>query len=397
MYLAHARCWCFGLMFFSPLSMVWAQEGTTLTLKLSTTLQSESNLLRLPASALATTNSAENVAVTTVGMRLNFSQSLQKFELSANLTDYKYQNFKQLSLTANSVAARWRWSVTPRINGNLAAERKQTVNSFDDLPNFNQPNERTDASTRLDTVVELAGPWRLLAGTERTSQTNQQVLVGSSDYSSHSANLGLRLDYGTGSTLTYGVKTQNGSYLNRLPNAANLFDDGFRQIDQELRLHWVATGKTNANFNLSFMERSHPNYAQRDFTGFNAGVDANWAFSGKSSLNSGYSHMLASFQTNYASFSRTHTFWLAPVWQISPKTVLSLRHARAQIEFLGDPSGSPSPARSDATQDTALSFNWQPTTQLTLGAAWQKVVRSSSLIGLDYQSTLATLSAQYSY
>ncbi len=379
-----------------------AQEASELKFSAGYTVQTDSNLFRLPAGAdapalLGQPSATERIGVASVGVHLNTTLSLQQLELDASLVDYRYQNFSYLSFAGVNYDAAWRWAVTPRWTGKLSSERKQSLNSFADYQGFTQRNQRTDTHTRLDTVYEVAGPWRLVGGLERTSQANQQALVAGGDYASTAADAGVRLLFGSGSTLTYSARAYNGSYLNRVLSPTGLYDDAFHQTDHTLRLHWVLSGKTSANAHLTRLSRSHPNFAQRDYAGFNAGASFNWAISGKSALSGGYARELSSYETGYASYAQSDRITIAPVWQISAKTLLSLRHVWAQTDYLGAPGLLSNPSRRDTTRDTTLSFTWQPYPQLSLSAALQSAARGSTLAALDYDSTQVFLSAQYSY
>jgi hypothetical protein len=203
--------------------------------------------------------------------------------------------------------------------------------------------------------------------------------------------------FGSGSSITYSERAYNGSYLNRVLSSVGLYDDSFHQTDHDLRLRWLITGKSSANFNLTRISRSHPNFAQRDYSGFNAGAGFNWTISGKLALTADYAHVLSSYETSYASYAQADRITLSPVWQISPRTLLSLRQVWSQIDYLGAPSGVASAIRRDTNRDTTLSFNWQPYQHLTLGLALQSASRGSTLTGLNYDVTVANLSAQYNY
>ena len=165
-----------------------AQEDSGLTLSASYAMQTDSNLFRLPASAnvqaqTGKSSAAEQIGVSTLGIGFNTTQSLQKFELDASVVDYRYQNFSYLSFNAINYNAAWRWSITPRFTGSVTVDRKETLNSFSDFNGFNTRNTRIDSNNRLDTVYELDGPWRLVAGVGQTKQSNEKALVAGGDYS----------------------------------------------------------------------------------------------------------------------------------------------------------------------------------------------------------------------
>ena len=256
----------------------------------------------------------------------------------------------------------------------------------------------TNVNNRLDAAYDLDGTWSISAGVSQSSQTNQQTLAAQGDYNAKSVDLGLRYAAASASALSYTLRNTNGTYLNsNLPSPAGLYDDGYQQIDSELRLHWVLSGKSVADIYTSQISRRHPNYAQRDFSGRNAGVNVNWSLTGKTVLAASWARELASYQTSTSNYSRTDRVSLGPIWQLSPKTVVRARYEAAQSDYLGSPFGPVATPRSDTTNGASLSFDWQPYQYLTISTSLENASRRSNLAGLDYESKMATVSAQFSY
>ena len=397
------RSWlCAALLVVFSSAPAWAQIEDTFKFNAAYSRHSDSNLFRLPAGVDANTligksSAAEQIGITSLGFNFNKAYSLQRFELNLSLIDYQYQNFSYLSFAAHNYDAAWRWSLTPRLRGNFTTARNETLNSFADFQGFNLRNQRTNTNTRFDGIYEIDGPWRVLGGLSQSAQTNLQPLVAEGDYSATSADLGLRYVLASGSSLSYALKTATGTYLNRVLSPAGLFDDGFNQIDNELRLHWVVSGNSSADLSAAHINRTHPHYDQRDFSGLNAAIKLNWNLTGKSALTAGWAREISSYQTGSTNYTQTERFSIGPVWQVSPRAVVRLRHEVAQRDYLGPPTGVLVPQRSDTTQDTSVSFDWQPYQYLTLSASLQNARRTSNLAGLDYDSNLAIFSAQFTY
>jgi exopolysaccharide biosynthesis operon protein EpsL len=379
-----------------------AQSEDTLKLKVDSSLRFDNNLFRLPADAnlealLGTASAAERIDINSLSLNFSTTLSLQKLELSASLTNYRYQNFSYLSYVAHNYNAAWRWALTPSLRGNLGSQRQQTINSFADYQGFGIQNLRTNSSSRLDAAFDMDGSWSVAAGVARSSQTNQQALTAEADYREQSADLGLRYNAGSGSMVSYTLRSANGSYIDRVLSPAGLYDDGFQQIDSELRLRWVASGKSIAELYTSQISRTHPHYAQRDYSGRNAGVNLNWSLSGKSALVASWARELASYQTSTSNYSQTGRLSLGPVWQLSPKAVGRARYEVAQSDYLGSPFGALATPRSDTTSAASLAFDWQPYQHITISTSLENATRKSNLAGLDYEGKMATVSAQFSY
>ena len=379
-----------------------APEGDTFKINASYSLQTDSNLFRLPAGAdslalIGRTGAAEQISIASLGLHVNKAYRLQRVELDFNVNDYRYRHFSYLDFTSFNYGAAWRWSLTPRLRGNLTAERKQTPNSFLDYQGYTLRNEHTDSNFRFDASYEIDGVWRLLAGAANTRQVNLQPVIAEGDTSAASADIGLRYAFASGSTLTYGLKNASGKFLNRGLQSEALLDDSYRQLDNAVRLHWLVYGKGTADINAAYIVRSHPHFAQRDYSGFNTGVSLNWPVTGKSTLGASWARELASYQSDAANYSQTDRISLGPVWQVSPKAAIRLRYEVAIRNFLGSPTGVAAPQRSDTTREATLSFDWQPYQRLNLGASLQNAKRTSNLAGLDFNSNLATFFAQYNY
>jgi len=401
------RTWLVPTLCLGVAGAAWAQQAAEpgLQLRASAALMQDSNLFRLSDSANVKTSTgkdsaAETIGVTTLGLTYNKAYSLQRIELDVSLVDYRYQNFDYLSYTARNYTAAWRWSLTPRLHGSLSSDRKETLNSFADNQGSTAPtqrNLRTDTSNGFNAVYEITGAGRLLGGVSQAKQVNEQALVADSDYSITSANLGARYEFASGSTITYKATASNGKYLNRSLSQSSLVDDGFDQTESDLRLHWVVSGKLTADINAGFVERTHPHFAQRDYSGPQAGASLNWAISGKTSLSAEVSRRLAAYQTSYSNYSQTDKLSVGPSWRLSAKTALSLRYDISHIDYLDAPTGASQISRQDTVRDTTLSLAWQPRQSATLNAAFTNATRSSTLPGIDYQSRIATFSASYNF
>ena len=382
-----------ALLAVCAIAPAWAQDDPGFKFKADYNLVSDNNLFRLPAGAGA----SEQISVYGAGVSYRGAHSLQRFELDLALRENRYQHFSYLNHTAGNYNAAWRWSLTPRTHGTLSHEHSEALNSFADYQNLGSSNKRTNSHTRFDATHELSGPWRLVGGLSQLRQTNQQALSTEGDYSARAADVGVRYVFASGSSFTYSHKNTSASYLNRTLPSAGLLDDGYDQRDDELRAHWVITGKSTLDASAGHTSRTHPNYAQRNYSGVNANTSLRYSFSGKAALVAGLQRELSSYQSSSANYTRTDRLSLGPVWQISPKTVLRLNLQFTQRDYLGTPTGAVANPRHDTLRDATLALEWKPYNALTISTALQDARRRSNQAGLDYKASLITVTAQYAY
>ena len=360
----------------------------------------DSNLFRLSDNADARgltgrSSNAESIGIASVGLAWTKNYSLQKFDLSFNLVDYRYRNFDYLSFTANNYKANWLWSLTPRLRGVASSERTEVLNSFADFQGVNQRNTRVNLKTRLDGEYELDGVWRVLGGLSRSSQTNEAPVVAGDDTRTTAINGGARHVFSSGSSMSYVYSIAQGRYTKR--EISPLLDDRFKQQNHELRLNWLFSGKSSADVSAAYVQRHHPNVAQRDFSGLVTRASLQWNWSEKTLLVADFNRELEAYQTNDSNYTQTHRVSLGPVWKITPKVTMRLRHDFANVDYRGQPSNLPASQRADKVNESLVSLDWRPANSLLLSGSVQHSRRSSNQTNLDFRSTQTNLTAQLSY
>lgn len=365
-------------------------------------LQHDSNLFRLPADVNASSVTGrperdEWIGVASVGLAFKKGYGLQQLALSLNVLDYHYRHFSYLDFTAINYNAAWRWSLTPRLTGVVSTERIETLNSFADFQNTNQRNQRTNVNSLFDAEYALDGAWRVLGGLARATQSNELPVVGESDTRSNSAKVGVRYVFPSTSSLAYVYKHASGRYLDRVLPSSGFFDDRYAQDDHELALTWLFSGKSSVEMKAAYIQREHPTYAQRDYSGVVASSTLNWGWSDKLLLAIGAAQELTSYQTESSNYSQTQRLFINPVWKMGSRSTLRFRHDWARIDYRGQPTLLPTSDRADKTSTTSLALEWRVVRPLLLSASIAQQRRSSNTTGLNFRSTQGLVSAQFSY
>ena len=133
-----------AMLTFSSFS-VFADELDTLQFRVGENIVRESNVFRLSDSTNAQTllgnsNRSDTIAITTLGVKLNKSYSLQRVELDVSAEDHHYSRYSKLNFNALNYLGAFRWSVTPFLYGNITANRRDYVDTFADVQNTGQLN-----------------------------------------------------------------------------------------------------------------------------------------------------------------------------------------------------------------------------------------------------------------
>lgn len=382
---------------------VLADSQDTFFITANVTEQYDDNLFRLPAGSdlqalIGRSSSSEFITNTSVMFNVNKAYSLQRFELQAGVSDYRYRNFTYLDFLAKPYKGVWYWSLTPSLSGKLLTERQQSATSFTDYRGYNKSNVVTSDRSRFDAELEVAAAWHLLGGVSTSRNESTEQDRDEDDSQSDSVEFGFAYRLPSGNSVSYVGRRARGEYVNRRdPNAFGLIDNAFDDTEHALSAKWVWSGKTEFDARLAYFKREHDHYTMRDFDGLTGDANVNWQISGNTRLRAGVSRQLASDQTFYSSYTQTDRLTLAPSWQIGKKTALSLRYDIARRDYEGAIVQTSYNGRRDTTRSATLAVDWNPLRDLTLNASLRRDERESNVPGLEYVSNMAFVSARIAF
>lgn len=373
-----------------------AQTGDGLTLSAAYSMQRDDNLFRLPdgvdaQAVLGRPSGAETIDVTSVGLRYGKSLSLQRIEMGVSLVDYRYRTYSRLDLLATNYDVTWRWALTPRLRGTVVAERDESVNSFNDTSVLTRGNQRVRRYQGVDALYEIDGVWRLVGGVQSTRNQNEQPLVGEDSYLLRSADMGLRYEARSGSSVTVRLRSGSGNTFNGAALPTTLRDEDFDQQEQVLDVRWLPSEKTTVDLNLVRFDRTHARLALRDYNGTNTALSLRWAATAKTLWTLQWASDLSSYQTTNASYARTERLTASWLWQVAARTSLQASVSESRRRYLGAPPGQQPDTQRDATRDASLGLRWNATRNLSLNASLQRTQRSGNRPGLAFSSTQAVV------
>ena len=375
-------------------------ELDTLQFRAGQSFQHDSNVYRLSDSTNTLSlpgrpERSDTIGITTFGVKFDKRYSLQRFEVDVFADRYDYKNNSRLNFTSKNYDAAWRWSLTPRLYGNLSADRREYVDNSADLQNLGQLNRRLDRTTLADAEYDLGGAWRVTGGFFGRDLTNSLANTFESDYSVQGAQAGARYVFPSGNWVGYRFKNGEGEYPGRTLTATRAKD--FQDREHEFRALWMPTGKTTVRGRLSHLERSNEGLGARDFSGLTGQVDATWNATAKTAVMAGYVRELENYQTNTASYYAGNRFFVAPTYMATEKIAVRLRYDHYRREFKGALAGFSTVGRRDTLNLMSLSVDYQVIRALKLRAWVQRDHRDSTVTGLDYRSNAMGISALASF
>jgi exopolysaccharide biosynthesis operon protein EpsL len=321
-------------------------------------------------------------------------QGLQRFALQASLVNYQYQSHPELDYTARNYAGAWYWAITPGLRGTLTGSQSEMPGA---TTGNTEPNQQQRNSVRAEAEYGVDGPWRVLAGVSQDRAESQNAEATGTQFSAQAVDVGVRYEADSGSSAKYSAKVADGSYLHASATPGSLVDDQYRQTDNDASVHWAMTAHSSLDLHATFVDRRHPTFAVRDFSGLNYGGRLQWGVTANTSLMLSLARLLAAYATADSNYSETDQLAWAWSWQTSAHTRLKLQQQYQQIAYRGSPTAGVASSRTDDNRDTSLAWIWQPRTQWQISAELHQVTRDSSLPWLSYTSNQARLSGQFSY
>lgn len=336
--------------------------------------------------------SSDQILATTVGLKVNKPAGLQRFVLDASLTDNRFRTNDYLDFVGKNLTGAWLWSLTPRIKGNLSANYNEGLNSFIDYRG-RERNLRTIQVYRFDVEGEIGGGFSAIGGVNYFEQKNSELFIAQRDYQTNAAEFGIKYLTSTESSVTLLGRRSRGEYTQDL---GGLEESGFDQNEAELRVAWVATGKSTLVGRLAYIDRVSDTYAFRDFSGPVGSLDWLWNVDAKLRINVGFRQDLVSYQDFEASYYKAQVFSIAPVWQVFSKTALRASYSRETRDYLGAPVAVLG-GREDTLQQALVAVDWTPWRSLIVSIFLQRQTRDSNRAIYDFDYDMAGISGSYAF
>lgn len=361
-------------------------DADTLLWRAGLQWQHDDNVFRQPDAQAR----SDQLRVSTLGLSLNKPWSLQRLEIDLDLAAHRYERYGALDFTALNYTGAFQWALTPRLRGQLRADRREYSDLFSDV-SADTVNRRTEQNLGLEAEYEVGAAWRALAGVfER--RVNNRVDALEPDVRVRGGELGVRHEWRSGSSLAWRLRQGRGEYAGAALSAGD-----FTDWQQELELRLQPTGQLRMSGRLGWLDREHELQAQRDFSGWTGRLDATWALTGKTSVQAGLARELAAYQTSEASYYQGLRGFLEPQWKPSAKTAVRLRWEHGTRTYKGAPLPVLQSMRKDRLDLLALGLEWQPLRALALLATVQQERRHTHRDVADDTARMYGMSARVSF
>jgi exopolysaccharide biosynthesis operon protein EpsL len=358
----------------------------------------DSNVFHLPASVdpqarLRRPAKSDRVSTTYAGLRVDKPYAQQRFLLDLTGTAYRYDNFSFLDFNALRYQGTWQWHFTPRVSGTLAADRSEALVNYTDFQNPTLRNVRTVQNRLLSVDAWLFGGWHLLGAATQQAAKNSVSFVQLGSFRVTGGEGGVKYVAGSGSSVTFNLRSVTGHFTDRAADPVTLLDDGFRRSESELLATWSVTGKSTLDGRLARVDYHSSHFAERDFTGSAARLGYRWAPTARLSLNLAMSQDLQPWQDSFASYRVDRRLSLGPRWELGARTALAVTLEHAAFDFRNPVVPLAGPQRRDSLRSAQLALDWQLLRNVSVKASLQRNLYTSTDPAVPFNATVATLDA----
>ena len=358
----------------------------------------DNNVFHLPSSVdpqalLGKPTKSDRISATYAGLRVDKPYAQQRFLLDLTGTAYRYDNFSFLDFDALQYQGAWQWHFTPRVSGTLAADRTEALVNYTDFRDPSTRNVRTVQNRLFSVDAWLFGGWHLLGAARQQAAKNTAPFIQLGSYRVTGGEGGIKYVAGSGSSVTFNLRSAAGHFTDRAADPVTLVDDGFRRSESELLATWIVTGKSTLDARLARVDYRSSHFAERDFTGSAARLGYRWLPTARLSLNLAVSRDLQPWQDDFGSYRVDTRLSFGPRWQLGARTALALTLDHVASDFRNPVVPFAGPERRYAFRSAQLALDWQILRNVTIKASLQRSLQTSTDPTVPFSATVATLDA----
>lgn len=296
----------------------------------------------------------------TAGVNLGSTLARQRLDLSAGLSRTRYSNFNTLDHDGRNIRGTWNWVLGNHLSGNIGAS---TLRSLTPLSNFSElaRNLRTIRNANADGAWQFHPSWNVRGAVSRYTVAYDLESQRYGNIEEDRSEIGMNYLARSGSSVGLMLARVDGAYPDRA--RFTRVDESYSQDEARARVSWIVSGKTKVQLSAGWVSRHLSGARSAGYSGPGGRLTADWAVTGKTSLNASVWRELASSDDVVAPYSVNQGVSLAPAWRMSEKVTLqgALRYEKRDFE-----GGAAQLADTNRTASLTVSYSPLPSSLIQL-------------------------------
>ena len=359
----------------------------------------DTNVFRLSKNidTFATTGSTERadwVSTTGLGINVNLPVSLQRFELNYTWFTSKYKRFGDLDHDGRSGRAVWNWAVTPRITGDLGYQEDRALASFANIQG-RRPDLVTSRMAFANGAWMVTPSWRAHAVLGAAQTEHEDPTRAANDLETGAVETGLSYVTAQDNRIGGAVRGERG----RSPHTITLFgvpfDNAYNQYGAGVQFRWVLTGLSRFDGRADWTKRTYDQFTQRNFSGPTARITYTYTPTGKLTIATIAQRDIAPIEDITTRFVLVSGLTVRPDWAVTDKFNVRGILGYSIWDYQGDPVlGADFKHR---VRTAGVSVIYRPTPHIGITGGLTREVRTSTLLTGDYEATTAFIEGRVGF
>ncbi|MEV4778300.1 hypothetical protein MRBLMU1_000813 [Burkholderia sp. LMU1-1-1.1] len=263
-----------------------AQISDTIQPYVSAGYAYDDNLLRRDNTRNSDAAQSDTYTTLVAGVALERPIGRQVVTASARASKVAFDKNSELDYTGKDAAGEWKWQLGNYLSGHAGASYSESLASFADFSSA-QRNLRTDTKRYVDGNWLFHPSWQVHAGYINERFGFDLPAQSFNNRTEKTAEAGFDYIASSGSTFGMVARRLKGEYPNQgvNPFTGAAIDNGYDQDELKVNIHWLASGVTQLTFLGGWVRRTHETDKQRDDSGVNGRLIANWTPLGHTQFN----------------------------------------------------------------------------------------------------------------
>jgi exopolysaccharide biosynthesis operon protein EpsL len=319
--------------------------------------------------------------VLSAGVSVDWTPGRQRVIASATRNRVRFSQYANLDYDGSDYQLKWNWRLGNHWTGQVGATESVTQSSLSDQLGLPINNQVTRDNRFASADWQFHPRWSVGLGAAAATSTNSTVQQAPNDYEDTSVSATLGYTTPKGSKLRGQLRRVEGEYPNRPPSL--FVDRAYTQTEYNLLGDWSVTGKLTARGKIGYVQRENDTLSQRNFSGLNGRMSADYYPTGKTMLNWAVYHEIGNSDDFNASYQLTTGTSLGAAWLATSKITLRANTRYENLSFEGDTGGGGT-QRDEDTLSGSLSLSYAPVRMATIDVGLQAGRRDSNISVNDY-------------
>ena len=362
-----------------------AKEGDALRPFVTYSRNYDSNLYRLAKSEQAPgLKLSDQFDVLSTGLNADWRPGRQRIIASASKNWVRFSRNTHLDYSGSDLQLKWSWRLGNHGSGQIGVTKSTTQSSFSDV-NLLINNQVTRENQFANADWQFHPRWHVGLGAAASTSTNSTPQQAPSDYEDISVSATLGYTTPKGSVLRGQLRRVDGEYPNRSPSL--FVDQAYSQTEYNLLGDWTMSGKLVAHGKIGYVQRENDTLSQRDFSGLNGRLSADYFPSGKTVLSWAAYREIGNTDDFNASYQLSSGTSLGVAWLATSRLTLRANATIENRSFEGDTGVvvPGTPQRDEDSLSGSLSLSYAPVRMAMIDAGLQAGRRDSNVDDNDYK------------